>query len=67
MSLELTTCPVCKQKLAIFDYMTTGADVVCANPECQTYLRIERRNPLKLTVIPYPQTYNADTRPEAYD
>jgi uncharacterized protein YbaR (Trm112 family) len=67
MSLEFVACPVCKQKLALFDYMTIGADVVCANPECLTYLRIEGRKPLKLSVIPDRQTYNADTRPESYD
>jgi uncharacterized protein YbaR (Trm112 family) len=67
MALEFVACPVCKQKLALFDYMTVGADVVCANPDCLTYLRIERRRPLQLRVIPDGQTYNADTRPESYD
>jgi hypothetical protein len=67
MSLEFATCPVCKQKLGVYDYMTTGADVVCANPECQTYLRIDSRRPLRLSVIPDQQTYNAETRPESYD
>lgn len=66
MALEFGTCPVCKQKLAIFDYMITGAELVCANPGCLTYLRIEGRNPLRLTVIPLDETYNADSRPESY-
>jgi uncharacterized protein YbaR (Trm112 family) len=66
MSLEFAACPACKQKLALFDYMTTGADVVCANPQCLTYLKIESRRPLRLAVIPDDKTYNAEARPESY-
>ncbi|HWQ15826.1 MAG TPA: hypothetical protein VNL77_23695 [Roseiflexaceae bacterium] len=67
MSLETLTCPVCKQKLAVFDYMlTAGAEVVCANPQCLTVIRIDSRRPLRVSVVPEEQTYNADSRPESY-
>jgi hypothetical protein len=67
MSLETLTCPVCKQRLAIFDYMmAAGAEVVCANPTCLTTLRIDSRKPLKVSVVPQEKTFNADSRPESY-
>lgn len=64
MAITFTTCPVCKQKLAIYDYMTVGSDIVCAN--CETNLRLEGRKPFKITKIDISETYNADSRPESY-
>ena len=49
MALEFVTCPVCKQRLGLNSYMAAGTEVVCAN--CETNLRIEQRNPLKVTQI----------------
>ncbi|MEN9935686.1 MAG: hypothetical protein RLZZ387_2265 [Chloroflexota bacterium] len=67
MRLETVTCPVCKQKLAIFDYMMADkSELVCANPNCLTFLRIDSRKPLRVSVVPEDQTYNADSRPESY-
>lgn len=64
MALEFATCPVCKQKLALQDYIVVGADLVCAN--CETNLRIEKHNPLRLVQIPIKDTFNRDSRPESY-
>jgi recombinational DNA repair protein (RecF pathway) len=61
---EFATCPVCKQKLALQDYLVVGSEVVCAN--CETNLRIQQRRPLKLVQIPIEETYNVDSRPESY-
>ncbi len=66
MALEFTICPVCKQKLGVYDYMTTGTEVVCANLKCETTIRIEAHNPLRVTVVPIEQTHNADSQPESY-
>ena len=67
MALEFATCPVCKQRLALQDYMAlVGAEVVCANPRCDTNLRVERRNPLRLVQVPIEETFNASSRPESY-
>lgn len=66
MPPEFVRCPVCKQKLAIQDYVTVGSDVVCANPECLTSLRIVSRRPLRVEVVPIEETFNADDRPESY-
>ncbi|MFO7169143.1 MAG: hypothetical protein DIU80_014060 [Chloroflexota bacterium] len=66
MTLETVTCPVCKQRLAVFSYVTTGAEVVCANPNCLTALRVESHRPLRVAVVPREQTYDADSRPESY-
>ena len=64
MALEFATCPVCKQKLAIQEYVLLGGDVVCAN--CETNLRIDKRSPLRLVQIPIQETFNKDSRPESY-
>jgi alpha-aminoadipate carrier protein LysW len=63
---EFATCPVCKQKLAIQDYLVVGAQVVCANANCETNLRVEKRRPLRLVQIPIEDTFNMDSRPESY-
>ncbi len=65
MAIEFVTCPVCKQKLGVYDYMTDGADVVCAN--CETNLRITQHNPIKVELLPIDATYNGNDRPESYD
>ncbi len=64
MAIELTTCPNCKQKLAIYDYLVAGTEVVCAN--CETNLRIESSRPLKVAQIPITATFNPNSRPESY-
>ena len=64
MAPEFATCPVCKQKLALQDYLVVGAEVVCTN--CETNLRVEKRRPLRLVPIPIEDTFNADSRPESY-
>jgi hypothetical protein len=59
------TCPVCKQKLALQDYMAlVGAEVVCSN--CETSLRVDSSRPLRLTHVPNTETFNASSRPESY-
>ena len=64
MAPEFAICPVCKQKLALQDYMLLGTEVVCVN--CETSLRVEKRRPLRLVQIPIQDTYNVDSRPESY-
>ena len=64
MAIEFVICPVCKQRLGIINYMTVGTDVVCAN--CETNLRIEARNPLRIKQIDIEETYNVNDRPESY-
>lgn len=66
MAVEFVRCPVCKQKLALQEYVAVGAQVVCANIKCGTSLRIESRRPVRVTVIPEPETYKVDYRPESY-
>jgi alpha-aminoadipate/glutamate carrier protein LysW len=61
---EFATCPVCKQRLALQDYVVVGTEVVCAN--CETNLRVENRRPLRLAPIPIEETFNSDSRPESY-
>jgi len=61
---EFATCPVCKQKLAIQDYMLVGSQVVCSN--CETNLRVDKRRPLRLVQIPIQETFNVNDRPESY-
>ena len=41
-----------------------GAEVVCNN--CETNLRVEKRNPLRLAQMPVEETFNASSRPESY-
>ena len=64
MAPELVTCPVCKQRLLIQDYVTVGSEMVCNN--CESTLRIEQRRPLKIALVPYTATLDSDSRPESY-
>ncbi len=64
MPPEFANCPICKQKLAIQDYVIVGADVVCNN--CESNLRIEKRRPLRIALVPVEETFNIDSRPELY-
>lgn len=65
-TVEFVTCPTCKQKLALPDYMTVGTLVVCANERCGTSLRIVSRRPLRVEAVPEAETYTVDYRPESY-
>ncbi|MEO7911944.1 MAG: hypothetical protein ABIV47_20055 [Roseiflexaceae bacterium] len=65
MATLFVTCPVCKQKLALQDYMAlVGVEVVCS--KCETNLRVESGRPLRLTAVPVEETFNASSRPESY-
>ena len=64
MALEFATCPACGRKLALQEYVVVGSEVVCAN--CETNLRVEKRNPLRLVQVPVEETFNASSRPESY-
>jgi alpha-aminoadipate/glutamate carrier protein LysW len=64
VALEFANCPVCKQKLALQEYTMAGSEVVCSN--CETSLRVDKRNPLRLVQIPIQATFNKDSRPESY-
>ena len=66
MAPEMVTCPVCKQKLLIQDYVTVGSEVVCTNNNCESTLRIESRRPLRVALVPYTATLDADGQPESY-
>jgi uncharacterized protein YbaR (Trm112 family) len=66
MHVEFVVCPVCKQKLAVQAYVGTKSHIVCANPKCNTSLRIVNRNPIKVDLVPIEQTFNRDHRPESY-
>ena len=64
MPIEFATCPICKQRLGLQEYVVVGAEVVCAN--CESNLRVESRHPLRLVLIPVEETFNQDSRPESY-
>jgi lysine biosynthesis protein LysW len=64
VALEFATCPVCGLRLALHEYVVVGSEVVCAN--CETNLRVEKRNPLRLVQVPVEETFNASSRPESY-
>jgi hypothetical protein len=66
MSIQFTVCPVCKQKLGVMDYVEQGTLLVCANPECDTSLRLVARRPLRVEVVPEQETYAVEFRPESY-
>ena len=66
MAPETVSCPVCKQKLLIQDYVTVGSEMVCANKMCESTLRIDSRRPLRVTLVPYTATLDQDGRPESY-
>ena len=65
MATVFATCPVCKQRLALQDYMAlVGAEMVCNN--CEANLRVESSSPLRVTRVPIEETFNANSRPESY-
>ncbi len=64
--LQVVACPTCKQKLAILDHFAEGAELVCANAHCETVIRVVKRKPLKIEVVPVEQTRNPSSRPESY-
>ena len=66
MGVLIVTCPVCKQKLGLQAYIHEGEELVCANERCQTTLRLTKRKPLKVEIVPVSQTLNADSQPESY-
>jgi ssDNA-binding Zn-finger/Zn-ribbon topoisomerase 1 len=65
-SVEVVKCPVCKQKLALQRYIAPGMRVVCANPKCDTTMRVVSRKPARVERVPFNQTRNADSSPESY-
>lgn len=64
--VEFIACPTCRQKLALQPFVAVGSLVVCANPACGTSLKVTKRAPLKIEVVPEAGTYTADYRPESY-
>ena len=66
MEVEFVKCPTCKQKLAVMNYVTSGALLVCANPKCETSLRVLGRGPLRVEAVLKTETYKVDYRPESY-
>ena len=66
MAVEFVRCPNCRQRLAVYMYVTDGAMLVCANVKCGTSLRITRRNPLRVEAVPEVETFKVDYRPESY-
>lgn len=66
MALAFVKCPVCKQKLALADYISAGTLLVCANPNCDTSLRVTSLRPARVEAVPEPETYNPEYRPESY-
>ncbi len=66
MAVEFVVCPRCKQKLALYPSMVVGTSVVCANPRCETHLRIVKRKPLRVEQVPYEETLTVEANPESY-
>lgn len=67
MALAFVRCPVCKQRLALQEYMqSVGTELVCANPKCETNLRVTSEKPFKIEQIPVAETRNVNDRPESY-
>lgn len=67
MTIAFAQCPVCKQKLALQSYMQViGTRFVCANPDCDTNIKVTGNNPLKIELLPESETRDADARPESY-
>lgn len=66
MGVTFVVCPTCKQKLAVHTYVVAGSHIVCANPKCNTSLRIVQQKPIKVELVPIEQTFNPFNRPEAY-
>jgi hypothetical protein len=66
MALEFVRCPVCSQRLALQAYVLPGTLVVCANPKCNTNMRVTTRRPIHIELVPENQTYTSEYRPESY-
>lgn len=66
MPVEILKCPACGQKLGVQPYIQVGSILVCANPACETRLRITKRRPIAAETVPYTETLNADSSPESY-
>jgi hypothetical protein len=66
MGVEFVKCPNCQQKLGVQGYVSVGTHIVCANPKCNTSLRIVSRKPLKVERVPIEQTFTHAHRPESY-
>ncbi len=66
MGVEFVVCPTCKQKLAVHTYVLAGSNIVCANPQCNTSLRVVSHKPITVEPVPIEQTFNPFNRPEAY-
>ena len=66
MAVEFTRCPKCGQRLAVMDYLVVGAQLVCANRECGTSVRVLARRPLRVEEVAEDETYVVDFRPESY-
>ena len=60
----MVACPKCKQKLMLTFTMLPDSVVVC--PQCGSDLRIVRRDPDQLEVLPPEATLNANAKPESY-
>jgi hypothetical protein len=43
-----------------------GTRFVCANPDCDTNIKVTGNNPLKIELLPVSETRDADARPESY-
>lgn len=66
MAVEFVICPNCKQRLALHPGMVVGTIVVCANPRCETHLRIIKRRPVRVEQVAVEETLNANNSPESY-
>lgn len=64
--MDIIKCPVCKQKLALQEYITEGTLVVCGNKACLSSLRVSGRRPLRVEAISKAETRSVDYRPESY-
>jgi uncharacterized protein YbaR (Trm112 family) len=64
--IEVVACPVCGQKLALQRYILVGSRVVCANPACNTTLRVASRKPAQIERVSFEETLNQDSSPESY-
>jgi hypothetical protein len=58
---------VCGQKLALQRYILAGSRVVCANPNCNTTLRVTSIQPARIERVPFEETLNSDSSPESYE
>ncbi|NTW00222.1 MAG: hypothetical protein HGA19_02830 [Oscillochloris sp.] len=66
MAVEFVYCPVCKQKLALQDYISSETLVVCANAKCGADLRVLGRSPARIELVPQSVTHSTAYRPESY-